>query len=119
MLMRNLDPQHGLRGPSISIAATLQGPPWTTIPDLRIIGDIPIEIEFYNEASDEFLKGSVAICFGCICFRDRTPGIPGLFVKASKLNPCPGEPLLDAYINPLPAMMNAFLDFVGVVSRQL
>jgi len=41
----------------------------------------PLEIELYNEASDEFLKGSA------ICFRDRTPGIPGLFVKASKLNP--------------------------------
>jgi hypothetical protein len=32
---------------------------------------------------------------------------------------CPGDPLPDSYINTLPAMMNAFLDFVGVVNRQL
>jgi DNA helicase Pif1-like protein len=90
MLMRNLDPQHGLcndtrmtllrasrhcldvrlnggqfdgqsnthhcsfagivepprimRNSTISIAATLQGLPWTTIPDLRILGDIPLDI---------------------------------------------------------------------------
>jgi hypothetical protein len=42
--------------------------------DLRIIAHIPLDIEFYNEASDELTKGAVAICFGCISFRDRTPG---------------------------------------------
>jgi hypothetical protein len=32
---------------------------------------------------------------------------------------CPGEPHLDSYTFPLPAMTNGFLDFVGVVNRQL
>jgi len=55
--------------------------------------NILLEVEFYNEANDEFLKGSVAICFAFICFRYRTHGIPELFVKASKLNAY-------VYINP-------------------
>ncbi|KAN0069257.1 hypothetical protein V8E54_012886 [Elaphomyces granulatus] len=75
---------HGL---SISILATLQGPPWSTVPDLKIISDIPLEIEFYNEAGEELTKESVAICFGTISFQDRSPGLPRLSVKASRLNP--------------------------------
>ena len=41
-------------------------PPWTTIPDLRILGDIPLYIEFYNETNEELTKGCLAICFGCV-----------------------------------------------------
>ena len=48
---------HVLLNSTISIAATLQGPYWTTIPDLRLLGDIPLDIEFYNESNEELLKG--------------------------------------------------------------
>ncbi|KAN0066770.1 hypothetical protein V8E54_015160 [Elaphomyces granulatus] len=75
-----------VRGSSISIPATLQGPPWSTVPDLKIISDIPLEIEFYNEAGEELTKGSVAICFGTISFQDRSPSLPRLSVKASRLS---------------------------------
>jgi hypothetical protein len=114
--------------------------PWTTIPDLRILGDIPLYIEFYNETNEELTKGCVAICFGCVSFKDKSPSLPGLFVRASRLNPyvclcyphsyftCPGSfPLLQHLISAgrttpgflHPAMMNAFLDFMGVVNPQL
>ncbi|KAN0067609.1 hypothetical protein V8E54_014174 [Elaphomyces granulatus] len=46
-------------------------PPWTTIPDLRILGDIPLYIEFYNETNEEPTKGCLAICFS---FKDKSPG---------------------------------------------
>jgi len=81
------EPPRILRNSTISVAATLQGPLWTTIPDLRILGDIHLDIEFYNESNEELTKGCVAICFGCISFRDKSPGSPGLFVRASRLNP--------------------------------
>ncbi|KAN0069957.1 hypothetical protein V8E54_012263 [Elaphomyces granulatus] len=58
----------------------------TTIPDLQIISDIPLEIEFYNESDELLTKGAVAICFGCVCFKDRSPAIPMLAVRASRLN---------------------------------
>ncbi|OXV09409.1 hypothetical protein Egran_02828 [Elaphomyces granulatus] len=102
----------------VPVPATLQGPPWSTVPDLKIISDIPLEIQFYNEAGEELTNGSVAICFGMISFQDRSPGLPRLSVKASRVNPCPGDPLLETYIDALPPMMNAFLDFVGVVNQR-
>ncbi|KAN0083860.1 hypothetical protein V8E54_002948, partial [Elaphomyces granulatus] len=108
--------------------------PRTTIPDLRILGDIPLYIEFYNETNEELTKGCVAICFA---FKDKSPGLPGLFVRASRLNPyvsvipisyftCFGSfPLLRHLIAAgrttpgfLHPAMNVFLDFVGVVNRQ-
>jgi len=76
-------------------------------------------LEFYNESDEVLTKDSVAVCFGCVCFKDQSPAIPKLSVRASKLSPCPGNPLLDSYVDTLHPMMNAFLDFVGVVNRQL
>ena len=84
-------------------------------------------------------KGCVAICFSCVSFKDKSPGLRGylcerpvrlcyphflLYVSrflslTSASYSCPGEPLLDSYTLPLLAMMNAFLEFVGVVNRQL
>ncbi|KAN0069962.1 hypothetical protein V8E54_012268 [Elaphomyces granulatus] len=108
-----------LHGSIIIIPATFWGPLWTTVPDLRSIGDIPLEIVFHNESDHVLTKGSFAVCFGCLCFRDRTPAIPTLAVNASRLNPCPGNPLPDSYVDAVPTMMNAFLDFVGVVDGLL
>ena len=51
------------------------------------IGDIPLEIVFHNESDYVLTKGSFAVCFGCLCFRDRTPAVPTLAVNASRLNP--------------------------------
>jgi hypothetical protein len=65
---------------TISIAATLQGrrgPPSL----------IYVDIEFYNETNEELTKGCVPICFGCVSFKDKSPDLPGLFVRASRLNP--------------------------------
>ncbi|KAN0069961.1 hypothetical protein V8E54_012267 [Elaphomyces granulatus] len=107
------------RGSTVLIPATLQGPAWTSIPDLQIISDIPLEIDFYNESDEILTKGSVAVCFGCVCFKDQSPAILKLSVRASRLSPCPGNPLLDSYVDSLPPMMNAFVDFVGIVNRQL
>ena len=76
-----------LHGSTVVIPATFCGPLWTTVPDLRSIGDIPLEIVFHNESDHVLTKGSFAICFGCLCFRDRTPAVPTLAVNASKLNP--------------------------------
>jgi hypothetical protein len=75
------------RGSTVLIPATLQGPAWTSIPDLQIISDIPLEIDFYNESDEILTKGSVAVCFGCVCFKDQSPAILKLSVRASRLSP--------------------------------
>jgi hypothetical protein len=65
----------------------VRGPPCSTIPNLQVIGDISLEIEYYNESDEVLIKGSVAVCFGCLCFKDQSPVIPMLSVRASKLSP--------------------------------
>ncbi|KAN0076136.1 hypothetical protein V8E54_006278 [Elaphomyces granulatus] len=75
-----------LYGLTIVIAATLQGPPETGVPDLRIEKDIPVNIEYYNKYNEIFKPGYVAICFGSISFQEKIADVPKLHVKASNLN---------------------------------
>jgi len=105
-------------GSTISFPASLQGPAITSIPDLHIVEFIPIEVEFYNDRDLLFEPTSVVFCSGTVSFKEHTDGsMPTINVRAYHLNICPGDPFTTAYIDTIPAMMNANLDIVGVVNR--
>lgn len=116
-----MDEPRVLRGASVVIPATLQGPPFRTIPNLQVVGDIPLEIEFYNESDEVLSKGSVAVCFGCICFKDQSPAVPMLSVRASKLSPYVFSPIPvpypAAYPDPTPSFR--FLKLPGRPSARI